>query len=379
MQALMIAALSILLAQSSARAEEPTEVPIGSPLKNLSFKDTRFLVRSLDDFPRRKAFVLLVTDVGCPLVKRYLPVLTRLEIEYRKKDVQFIAINANRDDTIVEIADAMTDILEKAGFRVRRLGLEQDPAPLWAELHRRRPDVVFNLFEGNHDNTETECYVAGLLEWSGIPFTGSPHAALTLARAKHTVKHLFRGAGLPTAPFLVIDALPVPECDLSFPVIVKPAQQDGSVGVDQQSVGDFLVGFRGGEIGARRHADRLHRRAAAKLADLLHPRRSFTPVQLHEVRRQGVDDAPERVVVGVDAQRDDLRPSPRMSGKRARSRPVEMAGALGEKDESHHVRAGVERGVQGRGRRKAANFNYGRHLSASFGQTARPVKGRWKA
>ena len=41
----------------------------------------------------------------------------------------------------------------------------------------RKPDVVFNLFEGNLDNSETECYVTGLLEWAGVAFTGSPHAA----------------------------------------------------------------------------------------------------------------------------------------------------------------------------------------------------------
>src|SRR5437016_3474105 len=92
------------------------------------------------------------------------------------------------EHTIVEIADAMTVILQDAGFRVRRLGLEQHPAALWTELHRRRPDVVFNLFEGNLNDTETESYVAGLLQWSGVPFTGSPHSTLTIARDKHLTK-----------------------------------------------------------------------------------------------------------------------------------------------------------------------------------------------
>ena len=50
------------------------------------------------------------------------------------------------EHTIVEIADSMTAMLQDAGFRVRRLGLEQDPTALWTELHRRRPNAVFNLF-----------------------------------------------------------------------------------------------------------------------------------------------------------------------------------------------------------------------------------------
>jgi D-alanine-D-alanine ligase len=140
------------------------------------------------------------------------------------------------EHTIVEIADAMTEMLQDAGFRVRRLGLEQDPTALWTELHRRRPNVVFNLFEGNLDDTETESYVAGLLQWSGVPFTGSPFSTLTLARAKHLTKYLLRGAGLPTADFFLVEQLPVPLCELEWPVIAKPAKQDASVGLDQDSV-----------------------------------------------------------------------------------------------------------------------------------------------
>ena len=149
----------------------------------------------------------------------------------------------------------------------------------------------------------------------------------------------------------------------------------GRLGVDQQEIGDARVRLGGGEVLARRDADRLHRRAGAELADLLDPRRTFAPVQLQEVGRQGVDDALERVVIGVDAEGDDLRPSPRLAPERARGGPVDVAGALREEDEPDHVRAGVERGVQGRGRREAAYFHNGRHLSASFDQCARPVKG----
>ena len=45
-----------------------------------------------------------------------------------------------------------------------------------------------------------------------------------------------RGAGLPTADFFVVRDLPVPTCPLDWPVIVKPAGQDASVGMGQGSV-----------------------------------------------------------------------------------------------------------------------------------------------
>lgn len=143
---------------------------------------------------------------------------------------------AYSENSIVETADEMARTLKEEGYHVTQLGLGTDPTVLWQELTKRKPDVVFNLFEGNLDNTETETYVAGLLEWSGIPYTGSPVQSLALARAKHTTKFLLKGAGLPTADFMVVNELPVPECTLEFPVIVKPAKQDASVGMDQDSV-----------------------------------------------------------------------------------------------------------------------------------------------
>jgi D-alanine-D-alanine ligase len=99
-----------------------------------------------------------------------------------------------------------------------------------------RPDVVFNLFEGLADHGQTEGYVAGLLDWSGVRYTGCPSDALCIARSKHLAKYVLRGAGLPTAAFMVIGEVPIHKCTLTWPVIVKPALEDGSIGLDQGSV-----------------------------------------------------------------------------------------------------------------------------------------------
>ncbi|MSQ95250.1 MAG: D-alanine--D-alanine ligase [Gemmataceae bacterium] len=144
--------------------------------------------------------------------------------------------DAQSEHSVVEIAGEMAGILSEYGFRVTQFGLGFDPALLGHELKKRKPDAVFNLFEGSLDQPETESFVAGLLEWAGVPYTGSPPQTLSLARGKHTVKHLLKGARLPTADFVVVDKLPVPKCVLEFPVIVKPATLDGSVGLDQKSV-----------------------------------------------------------------------------------------------------------------------------------------------
>jgi thiol-disulfide isomerase/thioredoxin len=80
------------------------EVAVGDRVANLTFKDIHFLPRSLDDFSKKKAFVLVFTTTSCPLVQHYLPVLKELEKEYQDKGVQFLAVNVGADDTVLTMA-----------------------------------------------------------------------------------------------------------------------------------------------------------------------------------------------------------------------------------------------------------------------------------
>jgi D-alanine-D-alanine ligase len=134
------------------------------------------------------------------------------------------------------MVDAVENNLGQAGFPVSRLGVNSDPEILFAGLKENKSDVVFNLFEGTADHGQTEAFVAGLLEWLKIPFTGSPYNTLCVAREKPWTKNILQGAGLPTPAYFVVEEPPIPECRLDWPVIVKPANQDASVGLDQGSV-----------------------------------------------------------------------------------------------------------------------------------------------
>ncbi len=144
--------------------------------------------------------------------------------------------DADSEHEILFTAQFVKRVLSEAGYDVCTLGVARDPAVLLEGLRDIRPDVVFNLFEGLADFGDTEAHVAGILEWLEIPYTGCPFQTLCLARSKPKTKHLLAGAGLPTAKFFVVEDVPVEDCPLEWPVIVKPATQDASVGVDQGSV-----------------------------------------------------------------------------------------------------------------------------------------------
>jgi D-alanine-D-alanine ligase len=138
-------------------------------------------------------------------------------------------------DILDTVADTVK-VLKAAGFDITRLGVNYDPQPLLDALKAKRPDAVFNLYEGLATQTGTEVSAAALLEWLTVPFTGCPSAALALGRDKVRAKYILAAAGIPTPEFAVVEDAPAPRWRRGWPAIVKPAFQDASVGIDQGSV-----------------------------------------------------------------------------------------------------------------------------------------------
>ena len=137
---------------------------------------------------------------------------------------------------VVETVGEVVDSLPPEQYVVDQFAYARDPQLLLRKLADWRPDAVFNLFEGEADRSETEIYNAALLEWAGVPFTGAGSFGQAIARDKIRTKYLLQGAGIPTPPFQVVDRPPAGPWPHPWPAIVKPAYQDASIGIDQQSV-----------------------------------------------------------------------------------------------------------------------------------------------
>jgi len=95
-------AVLVLLNATAASAQDGPK--IGDTVGKLRFTDIRYLPRTLDDFGKKKAYVLVFTNTSCPVAQRYLPTLQELDNAYRGKDVQFVAVNSAEEDTIVAMA-----------------------------------------------------------------------------------------------------------------------------------------------------------------------------------------------------------------------------------------------------------------------------------
>lgn len=162
--------------------------------------------------------------------------MPRITILYNEPTLPADHPDADAEHDVLETADVIAKALVAAGLAVCRLGVTADPGALLAGLESSKPDCVFNLYEGTAGWANSEEYVAGILELKGIPYTGCPTLPMTLGRNKPLAKRLFAGAGIPTAPYALVGPGPCPPCPLPWPVIVKPGEQDASVGIDQASV-----------------------------------------------------------------------------------------------------------------------------------------------
>ena len=96
-------------------------------------------------------------------------------------------------------------------------------------------DLVFNLTEGLAGRGEGESRAAALQELSGRPVTGDPSAALALGRRKARVNGILGAEGLPVPPWIVAAPGSAPGWR-RFPAIVKPLDEDGSIGIGDDPV-----------------------------------------------------------------------------------------------------------------------------------------------
>ena len=131
---------------------------------------------------------------------------------------------------------SVRDTLQALGHEPVPISLNDSAPPLVEELVRLAPDLVFNLCEGFGEFSAGEYWVAGLLELLGLSYTGSAPAALAMALDKSVAKRLFIAAGIPTPDFVVYTAVPVAPPALRFPLILKLAGEDASVGISRENV-----------------------------------------------------------------------------------------------------------------------------------------------
>ena len=98
-------------------------------------------------------------------------------------------------------------------------------------------DFVFNVAERLNNSSLLEPHVASLLDIFQIPYTGSSPFTLGLCLDKIRVKKLLTYHEIPTAKWdYVYSKTEQVNPELQYPLIVKPANTDNSIGITHESV-----------------------------------------------------------------------------------------------------------------------------------------------
>jgi D-alanine-D-alanine ligase len=135
-----------------------------------------------------------------------------------------------------EVEEEVADALTKLGHEPVMYELDGTQKSLLG-IGRIECDLVFNLVESFADDDTADFKVAAFLELLGKKYTGSGTHGLLLAQDKAIAKKIFAFHGVHTPVFAKsfrgrLDF----SHDLHFPVIVKPAREDGSIGIEFSAV-----------------------------------------------------------------------------------------------------------------------------------------------
>lgn len=143
------------------------------------------------------------------------------------------ALEPPADPVLEQLASALRSL----DHTVDLLASTEDVERLVESLRGQAPHLVFNITESFAGRSALEANVAALLNLLGLRYTGSSPSGLMLAGDKSLSTQVLRFHGIrtPESATLYRGAL---DCagNLHFPVIVKPSQEDASLGITASSV-----------------------------------------------------------------------------------------------------------------------------------------------
>ena len=142
------------------------------------------------------------------------------------------AVNAD----LTSVGRNIKKAVEAKGHKVTFFDMNETPLP-FEKIANANVDMIFNVCERINNSSLLEPHAAAILDCLGIPYTGSNPLTLALCIDKIKVKKILEQHGLPTPKFDYVFRKdePIRE-DLRYPLMVKLANTDNSIGISNASV-----------------------------------------------------------------------------------------------------------------------------------------------
>ena len=129
-------------------------------------------------------------------------------------------------------------VLREAGHEVRVLGMYDNLGDLRQVITEWQPDIAFNLLQEFQGIITYDQHIVAYLELMRQPYTGCNPRGMMLSRDKVLSKQILTYHRIPTPQFHVFRrgrAFRQPR-KLAFPLFVKSATEDASLGISQASI-----------------------------------------------------------------------------------------------------------------------------------------------
>ncbi len=162
-----------------------------------------------------------------------IAIVYNLEQEITQGDPQDLIALEDTASTAQYLYDAMLAL----GYNVEKIPAHDSLDGFRNALQQYSPlnTFIFNNTDGFNGVNIGSVEVTRTIEELGFKHTGSPPQAIEACTDKILTKQILTKARVPTPAYQVFDK-PEGDVKVCFPAIVKPAREDGSVGIDLDSV-----------------------------------------------------------------------------------------------------------------------------------------------
>ncbi len=157
--------------------------------------------------------------------------------EEKRKNLDFTPYFEIEDTNPLHEYEKIVNSLKKSGYDAYLLNIKDNLNLFLEDLNRNKPDVIFNLVELYKDQPKLEMNFTGLLELLNVAYTGAPPITLGTCQNKVLTKQILKSIRIRTPRFRIVKSLDESKKhNLRYPVIIKPAYEDASVGIDDDAV-----------------------------------------------------------------------------------------------------------------------------------------------
>lgn len=140
------------------------------------------------------------------------------------------------ESELASVGKNIYDTLAERGYRVTFFDFNKMPE-IFPDLMKSNVDFIFNVCERINNTSLLEPHAAAIFDILQIPYTGSNPFSLALCIDKIRMKKIFAYHNIPTAKWDYAYTMDDDMSDnLRFPIIVKPANTDNSIGITNDSV-----------------------------------------------------------------------------------------------------------------------------------------------